>query len=362
MKVAYSVLKTFVTTRGLSVQYLEFDDRYELVALDSTFTVETTLIKGQSEEIADFEATLKPGGNKPITVRSALGNVIYESAPLVTGAVGTRAISMVTHDLTDRTSWYQKSVQVVTETLANPSTDLLTYTSANPWWVNVTGASSKLTYTYNQIPKRDGSYALHTAWDTLVYVDGVLQATAAYVINYVTGVITFGAALTEGAVVTATYWHNNNVAQPSEWLLVPPAGKKYLIQHVELQFTKPCVINDTIRFEIWAGLVLAGPPKAVNTAGYGTFSQGYYAAGYGQGRYDYRNMRDIINAANQGQGFIEPIGEITQPVIIFPFNYVQAIGVDSAVGALFRMVLLNDIAITGGNLATATFYLQVSPS
>jgi hypothetical protein len=279
-------------------------------------------------------------GNPPV---SAAGIPLSEPA-VFTGVVGTKSISIVSSDFGDRTSWYQKSVQVVDEVLTD-SGNGLTWTSVNANWVNIDNA--RLTYTHKQIPKRDGTFGKHADWRTIVKVDDVVQTTG-YTQNFAAGSITFGASKA-GTVVKCTYWHNS-VANPSEWLLAPPSGKKLVIQHVELQFSVGTVLTDTVRFEIWAG-------ASIGT--YGTFSDGLWEAGYGQFRADYRSARDIINAANQGQGTIPAIGELTQAIVVMPFNYVQAITLDSALGTLFRMVLLNNTPFTDGELCTATFYIQI---
>lgn len=66
--VDWATLKEFVTSRGLSVQWLDFGDVYKLVALDSYFALETTVKKTDpvNADQADFEANFKANGNKKI--------------------------------------------------------------------------------------------------------------------------------------------------------------------------------------------------------------------------------------------------------------------------------------------------------
>jgi hypothetical protein len=254
---------------------------------------------------------------------------------------------VVTPDFGDKTTWYQKSVQVTNEVLTDFG-DGLTFTSANPSWINID--SPRLTYSHKQIPKRDGSYGKHADWRVAVKVNDVVQATTAYTVDFPAGAITFGSSQS-GNTIKATYWHLNGISNSSEWLLTPTAGKKFVIQHVEMQFSQGIQISDVIRFEIWAGSTLST---------YGSFPDYLWEAGYGQFRADYRNMRDFINASNEGKGVIPACGELTQNVLVMPFNYIQAVVMDSAQGTLFRMVLMNDTAFTGAELVTATFYLQIS--
>ena len=339
-------VKSFADSRGLTVQWIVANGVYFVYVFDGPFVVSCEVPKEMSPgaDQTEFEATYKAKGNRIIQPRSSAGMPLTEPS-IFTGPSATRSVSLVSHDLSDRTTWYQKSVQVVDEVLTD-SGDGLTFTSINTDWINIDNA--RLTYTHKQILKRDGSFGKHADWRTVVKVDDVVQTTG-YTQNFATGAITFGASKA-GSTIKCTYWHNNGVSNPSEWLLAPPSGKKMLVQHVELQFSVDIVINNTVRFEIWAGASLGT---------YGTFASALWEAGYGQFRADYRNARDLINAANQGQGTIPAIGELTQDVVVMPFNYVQALTLDSAVGTLFRMVLLDNLPFTGGEMCTATFYLQI---
>lgn len=275
---------------------------------------------------------------------SSAGNLITEPA-LFSGPAGTRGVSLLTPDLTNRTTWYQKSVQVVGETLVD-SEDGLTFTSVNLWWINIYAPT--LTYTYKQIPTRSGVWGAHTQWEVIIKVNGVVVTTG-YTINYAAGTVTF-ASSQSGNTITATYWTNNGVSMPSEWLLLPPPGHKLIVQHVELQFSVGIQLTDTLCFEVWAG---------GNLATYGTFPDILFNAGYGQMRADYRNAFDFLNAANLGQGVVSLFGTLTKEVIILPFSYIQAFTLDSAVGAIFRVRLLNDTPYTNADFATGTFYFQL---
>ena len=278
--------------------------------------------------------------------KSSQGRLLVE-ATLHTGIAGSRAMSLVTQDFSDRTTWYQKSNKVVGETLTD-SGDGLTFASVHPHWINI--YSPKLTYTHKQIPTRTGVFGKHADWAISVSVNGVVQATSAYTINFAAGTVTFISSQA-GNTITCTYWHNDGVTHPSEFILVPPTGKKFTVEHVELQVSVGINLADTLRFEIWAG---------ANLTAYNGFLDVLFEAGYGQMRADYRNARDILNAANLGQGTVAQFGELTKDVIVLPFNYIQAFTLDSAVGAIFRICLLNDTPFTSTDLATGTFYLQMT--
>lgn len=278
-------------------------------------------------------------------IKSSQGHLIVEMS-IPTGPAGSRSVSLATPDLSDRTCWYQKSVKVTDEVLVN-SGDWLTFTSSHIYWVDI--YHPKLTYTHKQIPTRTGAFGRHSDWATIVLVDSVVQSPDAYSIDFAAGSVTFKEPQTD-KIVTCAYWHTDGVDNPSEWLLLPPAGKKFIVEHTELQVSVGITINDTLRFEIWAG---------ANLASYGTFSDTLFEAGYGQLRADYRNANDFLNATNLGQGAVPKIGNLTRETVILPFNYIQAFALDSAVGAIFRLTLVNDTPYTNTDIATGTFYLQI---
>jgi hypothetical protein len=366
-------------------------------------------------------------GNGPV---GSSGAPIFESGH-ITGVPGSKSVSIVTPNLGDRTTWYQKSFKVTTETLTD-SGDGLTFTSANPWWVNI--RDKKLTYTHKQVPKRDGTFGKHADWDVAVYVDAVLASTSTYTVNYTAGTVTFNSSKA-GSTITATYWTNNGVTNPSEWLFQPGSGKKFIITCVELQYSMNMPSSfDTIRFEVWGGgnlgiysgnaavasTVSSGggiyvlgsstqlttvsssftQPSAGGTvnvtvgsttgmsasqalyvvgggiyvvgavvsstvvvlvnAGYASFSDSIYNLGFGQFRADYRNVWDIINTSNnQASTRIPAHSEMTQDIFVAPYNYTQATVLDSAVGAMLRVCMANDIPIPTVEIATGTFYLTI---
>lgn len=372
-RVDYSILKTFVTARLLSVQWIDYGEFYWLGVIDAELTLETILNKiNDAAAVLDFETTLKTPGNKPVRATSVGGHPVVEMA-IRRGAAGTRAMSMVTHDFGDRTSWFQKSVRVVDEILT--TTDSLTFSATNPWWVNFNTLTSRLTYQYKMVTLREPTVARpfgnHPDWTIIVKVDDVVVTTG-FTVNYASGTVTFTSA--QVGVVKATYWHNNGVDKPSEFLIVPPPGKKYTIEHVEMQFSKTITIS-TIRFEIWAypagatSVTLADgkPGKQVNPAAYthaqlGAFPDAYFDAGMGQLRSDYRNVRDFINAANEGKGTIPAVEGLASETLVMPFNYVQAFTLDSAMNTVFRMRILNDTPFANTDITTTTFYLIMEPS
>ena len=304
----------------------------------------------------------------PLAVNSR-GEQIIEST-LRVGRPGTKGMSILTPILTDKTTWYQRSVKATNQVLADAG-DHLEYGGLAPW-INI--RHPKLTYSEFSIPMRTGLFAEHSEYDVVVKKNGT-TVTSGFSINYHEGKVVFESPNDPADEVTATFYHLNGVARPSEWILTPPPGFKYLIEHVELQFENNVgVFQDVIRFEVWANpSFTTGSPKGINIAAYDAtgWIDPYFGKSWphaptamGQFRARYRNMADIVNAANEGKGTIPPCAELTEEIVVIPFNYLQALTLDSKMGTLFRMRTEQDKELSTliGSLATATFYTQLAPS
>lgn len=77
--VDYADLKAFAVARQLSVQYVDLTaaKAYWLAVADGQLMLECTLDKvNQAADVADFEANLKPGGNKKIVPSDTDGSVL----------------------------------------------------------------------------------------------------------------------------------------------------------------------------------------------------------------------------------------------------------------------------------------------
>jgi hypothetical protein len=306
-------------------------------------------------------------GDEGIT--NARGEQIVESS-LRVGKSGTKGMSILTPVLTDITTWYQRSVRVTDHVLTNAG-DNLNYSGLNPW-INIRHA--KLFYNEWSIPKRDGTFAKHSDYDVIVKKNGVIQTTG-FTIDHFNGKVTFDSELAVEDVVAASFNHLNGVSRPSEWILTPPPGYKYVVEHVELQFQQNVgVFQDVLRFEIWANPgFTTGTPKGTNIAAYDAagWIEPYFGSAWpttptamGQFRARYRSVSDIVNAANEGKGVIPACADLTQDVFVIPFNYLQSWVVDSQYATLFRLTTEghNELSAVRGALATATLYVQLSPS
>jgi hypothetical protein len=128
-----------------------------------------------------------------------------------------------------------------------------------------------------------------------------------YTLNYVTGQITFAAAPADAAAVTATYWYvPATYAQQGLVSIRPPVGKKWIINKVEVQYSKTTELTDTVLVGVFDnnGNALARPTKL-------------------------KNIRDIISWTNGAFPEIAAHGGalrgITAAVIIQRWDYESAI-------------------------------------
>lgn len=269
--------------------------------------------------------------------------------------------TVVTHDFSDRTTWYQKSLQVTNETLTDSGIGLL-FNSANAHWINM--KSPKLTVDYKKVLEQDGSLSTPSLRYLSIKSNGTLLSEGSdYTVDYPTGNVTF-ANTQAGNTITASYWHNNGVAHCSEFLFTPPPNTQYRVEHIEAQFSRNAVFNDVVQVEIWAGAVTISPDQStysVNLAGYGGFIGALYDAGYGQSRTQYRNMNDLINFCNNQYPTIPACGSLTQDVMVFPFLYIVHPVVTAKQGVVVRLCTLNDIEI-GAEICTVCLYMEKGPA
>lgn len=266
------------------------------------------------------------------------------------GLSGADSITLNTHDFSDRTTWYQRSVAVADEALSD-SGDGLTFNSANPWWVNMD--SDRLTYDYKVVPERDGTYSDRSLRRPVVKVNGTEKVLATdYTVDFVNGKITFLASQS-GNTVTCSYYHTNNVDRRSEWLLHPPAEKAFLLDYIEVQFSQNISFDADMLIEIWAGGTVDD---------YSDFNQDLYDAGYGQNKSRYRGAKDFLNiCTNRSSQIIPAFGGLAHDVLIFPFDYLVQAQIKASQGTVVVFALVNDVAYSTGELATATFYMQIIP-
>jgi len=86
MIVSWSQLKSFVDSKNLSIQWIDVDDYYLLLAFDGIFTLETRLDKFPTDNtnLTDFETNYKSLGNKKIQTQDSSMRFGYKSTTSIT--------------------------------------------------------------------------------------------------------------------------------------------------------------------------------------------------------------------------------------------------------------------------------------
>ena len=272
------------------------------------------------------------------------------------GSFGETATTFCTHDFSDPTTWYQRSVLYPQET---PTTeDNFQYQlSAFP----VINADSFRLYGRDfSLPMPDSSFVDRGQFRLQVKVgeENVEQGdvTHAWSINFTTGLITFKNRIPNDEVVTVTY-HAVNFDDPycSKYILKAPANKMIVVEHLELQFSETVVLNDEIIFELWAAAA------EEQTAVYGMPQ--YINSPLNPWRQTYRCAQDFINNGNEGQGTIPAFGGNERgtsiPVVVFPFKYIQAFPIESKYFSELHIYLEGNKPYTETELATCSFYTSL---
>jgi hypothetical protein len=285
------------------------------VAKDDSGTLD---IAGTSDQIVWLQASQIEIGNWNRTGETG-------AIEVATHKPEQSSASFVTHDWTDKTTWFGQSIRVTDEVMSD-SGDGLTFNSANDDWIDLS---------HGKVFDEDN--IIGTAYTVEVKIDDVLQTYEdGYSVDYALGDVVFDASQS-GKTIKVTY----SYCDGSVWTLAPTAGKKILIEHSEIQVSKNVVMGNGINFEIWVW-----HPDQVTYPGLKVMYS----------REKYKSVKDIINAGNQGKGVIPAVAPLTQDVLVFPFNYVTVKTLKNSVGAELRISVDNDVPM-GGEWATATFYV-----
>lgn len=232
--------------------------------------------------------------------------------------------SIASHDWTDPCTWYTESTRVTGETLTLDAGK--TYDMAN---------NNIIDLVHGRVSDEDD---FSSSYLIKVYDNGVLKTEDTdYTVDYENGKVTFDAGYTVTGPVTADYSYESG----SMFKLVPDSGKILHLEHAELQFCKNIQMNSGgyIDFDIY----VYDPNDLPNKVLYK--------------RKRYKNIKDILNSANLGQGSIPAIDGFTNDILVFPFNYVTTQSLLSSQGAELRVSLSDDTPLTG-EWATATFYIM----
>jgi hypothetical protein len=276
----------------IALDYLNFGNgTLDIFFKAELSTAEVIILEGL---VQNHVAQVDPVASTPVVVSNFPIGLTTKSLKTTSFKPETFSTTIVTHDFMDKTTWYTKSVRVTDAVLTQEG---LTFSSEHTHWVDLTHGKVYLEDTVNA----SGAYSVIVKIDDVVQTDG-------FEVNYNEGKVVFDND--PGGVVKATY----SYATESTWILAPYPGKKILIEHTELQFARNVQITNPIDFEMW----VYNPHNLPNKFLYN--------------RLRYKNIKDILNANNLGQGYIPAIGGLANDVLVFPFNYASLLPLQSSVG------------------------------
>lgn len=249
--------------------------------------------------------------------------------------------SVVSHDFTDKTSWYHDSVRETGVTLTGTGTGPYQHGS-NTHWIDLQSGL---------IPKEDSFSGPYLA---KIYDNGV-EVTSGFTINYAAGAVTFDSAPT--GPVTADY----SRATTSTWKLTPEAGQKIVIEHAELDFSVD-VQMATVHFDMWVANPLFDPQSPTDPDDE-TFVPGVSSGNpfrFLYSRVTYKNYKDIQKIANEVQVCPALHGQ-TADVLRAVFDYGKAIPLRDSIKGELRIRIDNDtpfVKTSADSYGSITLYIQ----
>jgi len=287
---------------------------------------------------AHDNTVLTPGAPVEVTNTPAV------RATKQTEAEGAKRVYVFSPNWCDKTTWYGKAVEVLAEAVG---------TGDGATTVFALAQSNVIDLTHGKVSDEEGvplpSGATMSSWQPVVKVDGVTQTEAVpfggaandYSINYATGQITFTSAPANTLAITCDYFHCLVGAGASAFYFGPPAGKKWVIEIGETQFSQDLGLTDTVIFvPVIAGTDTEVAPRTLyKTLGvYMDYTVGSFP------------IVPAFGGAERG---------LSQPTIILRWDYQSAMVLKASQGVGVKVFLENDQVFTGER---ATFTLYVTES
>lgn len=242
--------------------------------------------------------------------------------------------TIVSHDLTQKKSWYQKSVHHDFEVMTKKS-DLI-YSGTNAPWISTTEG-----FIYQE-ESVNSSTMMGSGFDykVMVKINDVSVPMNDYEIDYDEGLIIFGNHMVVGDldVVKCCYY----TPTESEWTMDTDDSKLTRIVKTEVQFSEDIIIENFLQMI----LVIDHP----------VFGNDFVAK-----KWEYRGLRDYLSGSNLGFN-VKSFGGtsnsgFTSGIIVLPFNYESPL--ELPVGLNARVIIKsNDGKALLGSFATVTFYLD----
>ena len=222
------------------------------------------------------------------------------------------SMTLPSHNLCDRTTWYQGSVKVTGETPVQ-------------YRVGHYGLSHKFI-----IDVFTGKLAFENRLQTYAFklYDGGTELVFGeqYLVNWEMGIVVLQNYNPSGTI-TCDYHY----ADSSIFKIAPPGDKKLYVSHAEVQFSKDIRMKP-IKIDFLAG-------------GHVIHSD------------TYKNLDNLIDVCRQGKGEIPAVDTLRTGRIVFPITYDPALELDPAINMEVAVYLDNDKPMEGER-ATITFYTK----
>lgn len=261
-----------------------------------------------------------------------------------------------THDWSDPTTWYSKSV-LVTDEVATDSGDHQTFNLAHR---NLIDTCHSKVYQEDYLKDAAGQ-----TYRVTVKLNNVIQleedphfgpsGDGDYTVDYANGKIVFVDPVTPGSTVRVTYHYANG----SGFVIAPLPGKQLSIDMVEVQFSDDIVLTDTVVFQPY-GYVEAFAPQLCTTNG-GPYPPGTKIP-LGT-PLKYKSFTDFQAEATKAYAQYPAMGgdnwrASPHKITIMNWDYLSSTILKSSSGMEIRVFLEHDTPFQGW-YSTATFYCRL---
>lgn len=348
MVLTYANLKNLILSKDLLWQYQEEDTSYNIFVVENGIIYSTILPKDGYDPIGINFASERLDflTNYQSTANQRVENSVKFNEPQLVGIkklnIGPRSW-IFSHNFCNRTTWFGDAIKVVGEAVglgdgAATAFNLLHGNVIDVVHGNITDEDYLVPFWW----QGGSSYKLVIRVDGVVKVEQEFGNSGGdYVVNYVTGVITFVNPVTSGLAIIADYFYENG----STLYIVPKAGKRTIITFTECQFSSDIVMNDVMISALYTYNPYLGlPPLKFEYPG---------------SRCSFKRFSDYINYTMGSFPIIPAIGGGVRgnikDILQLRFDYTSSIELASAYGSELRVWLKSNL-VYGGEIATITFY------
>ncbi len=253
-----------------------------------------------------------------------------------------------TFDWTDKTTWYQDSVEVISGSLTD-SGDHKTYIFPNQYLID--NYHSKISQE-DYLLDKDGKslrVSVFVSGSTLIEQDPHFESGGDYIINYSSGTLTFINEQNPTASFHSTYHYSNT----SLFTLKPDERTSLIITSVEAQFSDDIIMTDTVKFELYGFVDIFAPHLLDRGVPSGTKIPLISPI-------KYKSFTDLQNETSRAYPPYPAMGgnnwrASPHQIYVFDWDYVSSIVLRSDYGMEIRMSLEHDKPFDGW-YATVTFY------